>query len=99
MHHATIPNSNTVYVKVKADFQEDGTVYPREIIWEDYKVYEIDLVLDIKRAGSMKTSTQDDRYTVLINGQKKHLFFERNLALKGNNIGRWYVIRQNQQKS
>ena len=85
-------NPDPVYVQVKADFQEDGTIYPREILWKDYRVYEIDLVLDIKQAGTAKTNTQDDRYTVLIKGQRKHLFFERNLSAAGNNIGRWYVV-------
>lgn len=43
-----------VYVAVKTDFAPDGTMIPREIIWEDGEKYEIDRVLDIRQAAAMK---------------------------------------------
>ncbi len=92
-------NPNKVYVKVHAEFMADGTMCPRDIIWEDdevYKAYPIDLVLDIQQGASREPVGQDDRYVVLIYGHKKQLFFERNHAPKGNNLGRWYVIRTGQ---
>ena len=94
MEHTELDNPYKAYVKVNADFLEDGTIFPREIIWEDNKVYEIDLVLDIRQAVAKKAGGQGDRYTVTINGHKKYLFFERSPYLKNNNIGRWFVERK-----
>ena len=77
-----------VYVAVKADFSEDGTMLPREITWEDGTVFVIDRVTDMKAGG------QGDRYTVTIKGQQSYLYFERSPNLTGNNIGRWFVERK-----
>ena len=43
-----------VYVAVKADFSEDGTMLPREITWEDGTVFVIDRVTDIRQAAVQK---------------------------------------------
>lgn len=83
-----------VYVAVKADFSEDGTMLPREITWEDGTVFVIDRVTDIRQAAAMKAGGQGDRYTVTIKGQQSYLFFERSPNLTGNNIGRWFVERK-----
>ena len=64
---------------------------PREIIWEDGRRFEIDRVLDIRQAASMKAGGQGDRYTIKVCGQERYLFFERNANLTGNNIGRWFI--------
>ena len=86
--------SPKVYVAVKADFNEDGIMLPREITWEDGTRFEIDRVLDIRQAAAMKAGGQGDRYTVRINGQQSYLFFERSTNLAGANIGRWFVERR-----
>lgn len=83
-----------VYVAVKADFNEDGVMIPREITWEDGTRYEIDRILDIRQAAAMKAGGQGDRYTVRIKGQQSYLFFERSTSQTGNNIGRWFVERR-----
>lgn len=83
-----------VYVAVKADFAEDGTMFPKVITWEDGTDYEIDRVLDIRQAAAMKAGGQGDRYTVRIGGKQTYLFFERSTSLTGNNIGRWFVERR-----
>ena len=83
-----------VYVAVKADFTEDGTLLPREITLEDGTNYEIDRVLDVRQAAAMKAGGQGDRYTVRICGQQSYLFFERSTNLTGDNIGRWFVERR-----
>lgn len=80
-----------VYVEVVATFREDGLMLPREIIWEDGRHFEIDRVSAITPAASMKVGGQGDRYTIWLNGQQRYLFFERNAAIRGNNIGRWFV--------
>ena len=86
--------SPKVYVAVKADFNEEGIMLPREITWEDGMKYEIDRVLDIRQAAAMKAGGQGDRYTVRINGQQSYLFFERSTNQTGNNLGRWFVERR-----
>ncbi len=83
-----------VYVAVKADFREDGIMLPREITWEDGRRFAIDRVTDIRQAASLKAGGQGDRYTVMIKGHQSYLFFERSTAIRGNNIGRWYVERK-----
>ncbi len=83
-----------VYVAVKADFREDGTMLPREITWEDGEKYTIDRITDIRQAAAQRAGGQGDRYTIIINGHQSYLFFERNADLTGNNIGRWFVERK-----
>ena len=83
-----------VYVAVKADFRDDGVMLPREITWEDGKRYSIDRVVDIRQAAARKAGGQGDRYTVVIDGNRTYLFFERSADITGNNIGRWFVERK-----
>lgn len=90
----TTTKSPKVYVAVKADFKEDGTMLPREIIWEDGSKFPIDRVSQIRQAAAMKAGGQGDRYTVWIKHTPHYLFFERNTNLIGNNIGRWFVERK-----
>lgn len=83
-----------VYVHVNADFNTDGVMFPRELIWEDGEKYSIDRVVDICQAAAMKAGGQGDRYTIEVRGHKSYLFFERSTNLTGNNIGRWFVERK-----
>lgn len=83
-----------VYVAVKANFNEDGTLIPFELTWEDGHRYAIDRVIDIRQAAAMKAGGQGDRYTIVVRGKKSYLFFERSTSLTGNNLGRWFVERR-----
>ena len=83
-----------VYVAVKAEFNEEGIMLPRELTWEDGTRYEIDRVLDIRQAAAMKAGGQGDRYTVRIKGKQSYLFFERSTNQTGNQLGRWFVERK-----
>ena len=83
-----------VYVAVKADFNEEGIMLPRELTWEDGTRYEIDRVLDIRQAAAMKAGGQGDRYTIRIRGKQSYLFFERSTNQTGNQLGRWFVERR-----
>ena len=94
MTQTTTANPIKVYVAVKTDFTEEGTMIPREITWEDGEKFEIDRVTDIRQAAAMKAGGQGDRYTVRIRGKQSYLFFERNRSLTGNNLGRWFVERR-----
>ena len=86
-----------VYVAVRAEFAEDGTMFPREITWEDGEKFEIDRVLDIRQAPALKAGGQGDRYTIMVRGIQSYLFFERSTNLTGNVIGRWFVERKQAQ--
>ena len=82
-----------VYVSVFVEHRSDGTMLPREIIWEDGQKYEIDRVIDIRPAYAAKAGGQGDRYTIQVNGARTYLYFERSTNLTGNTIGRGIYFR------
>ena len=88
-------NDPKVYVAVRAEFTEDGTMLPRELTWEDGEKFEIDRIIDIRQAPALKAGGQGDRYTIMVQGKQSYLFFERSTNLTGNVIGRWFVERRN----
>ena len=67
-----------VYVNVMAEFTTDGRMIPKTIIWEDGKKYEIQRIKDCRRAASLRAGGVGMRYTCVINGQEKHVFYEDN---------------------
>lgn len=69
---------NKVYVDVTAEFSKDGELVPKSFRWEDGQVYEIERIKDIRRAASLKAGGVGMRYTYVIGGQEKHLFYEDN---------------------
>ena len=83
-----------VYVQVNADFNTDGVMLPRVLIWEDGEKYVVDRVVDIRQAAARKAGGQGDRYTIEVRGHKSYLFCERVPQLTGNVIGRWFVERK-----
>ena len=87
-----------VYVQVVADFNIDGMMLPRVVIWEDGEKYVIDRLIDIRQAAARKAGGQGDRFTIEIRGQISYLFFERVPQLTGNLLGRWFVERKASRK-
>ena len=77
-------NNAKVYVGVKAEFKPDGRLLPRSIIWEDGREYEVDRILDIRRAASLKAGGTGIRYTVRIGRNQTFLFLEED---------KWFVER------
>ncbi len=71
-----------VYVKVNADFSEEGELRPRSITWVDGRIYEIMRILHKVRATSTKVGGCGIRYTVVIDGKERFLFREED---------RWFV--------
>lgn len=86
-------SSRRVYVDVTVEFDREGQMFPRELVWEDCRRYPIDRVTDMRPAFSQKAGGQGDRYTVQIRGQEKHLFFERNPESFSGSVGKWFVER------
>lgn len=71
-----------VFVEVTAHFDTDGQIVPLSIVWENGKTFEIDRILDIRRAASLKVGGQGIRYTCRILGKTTFLF---------NEYGQWFV--------
>ena len=83
-----------VYIPVTADFHDDGSILPRELVWEDGTKYTIDRVIDVRPAAAARAGGQGDRYTIEVNGRQTYLFFERGTRVSGNNLGRWFLERK-----
>ena len=71
-----------VYVEVTAKFDTEGNITPLSVTWEDGMVYEIDRILDRRRAASLKAGGIGLRYTCRILGQRSYLYYEE---------PRWFV--------
>ena len=65
-----------VYIKVNADFDTNGNITPKSIVWEDEKVYTIDRITDTRRAASLKAGGIGLRYSCSIEGKDAYLFYE-----------------------
>ena len=74
--------AHRAYVRVVVEFSAEGGVRPLEIEWEDGRRYEIDRLLDVRRAAATKAGGQGMRYTVRVCGHETYLFEDE---------GRWFV--------
>lgn len=70
------------FVTVTATHNPDGTVKPLAIRWVDDRVFEIDRILDVRPAPSLRGGGHGIRYTCRIRGKEFFLFDE---------LGRWFV--------
>lgn len=71
-----------VYVDVLAVWKKEGGIVPRAVKWEDGTRYQVDRVIEVRRAASLKAGGCGLRYTVRVCGQESYLFLEEN---------RWFV--------
>ena len=74
--------SRKVYVRVISETDEEGSIMPISITWEDGKNYIIDKVIDIRRAYANKVGGTAMRFTVKIAGKETYIFSEN---------GKWFV--------
>lgn len=65
-----------VYVVVTARFDTDGNIIPIAIEWEDGRTFEIDRVLDARRAASTKAGGVGMRYHCRILDRETYLYYE-----------------------
>lgn len=77
---------NKVYVQVEARFHPDGKIVPVYFWWEDGRRYNIDRVLDVRRAASLKAGGHGTRFTCRVLGKTVCLFFDDN--------NRWFMERR-----
>ena len=67
-----------VFVPVTADFDLNGQIIPRSFVWEDGRYFEIDRVLDIRKAASLKAGGYGTRYTVRVHGKETFMWLDEN---------------------
>lgn len=84
-------NPYKVRVQVNVDFDPDGNVTPNSFVWEDGKKYDIDRIVDIKRAASLRAGGSGLRYTVRVLGKETFLFRDGEIwfmerKIKGYNV-------------
>lgn len=75
-------NPYKIYVDMDAHYDADGNIMPVRMTWEDGSKYEIDQVLDVRRAASMKAGGLGIRYTCRICGHIRYVWLEDS---------RWFV--------
>ncbi|MBS4961081.1 MAG: hypothetical protein KHZ62_09770 [Clostridiales bacterium] len=71
-----------IFVEVEALFDIEGKMIPLKLRWKDGRCYEVEKVLDIRRAASLKAGGQGMRYTCRMKGKERFLFFDET---------RWFV--------
>ena len=70
------------YVRVLVDVDEAGRNRPVKFYWENGQGYEVDRVLDVRRAACVGTGGQGMRYTCRVRGRSVCLYEDG---------GRWFV--------
>ena len=71
------------YVPVLVHFDQEGKMTPVMIEYDEGQKFEIDKIVDVRRAACQSVGGVGDRYTVRIQGRESYLWFEK---------GRWFVI-------
>ncbi len=75
-----------VYVDVIVKFNKDGIVRPVKFTWEDGVTYDIDDVVKVKKAASVRAGGIGIVYICMISGHESRLFYEEN--------NRWFLERK-----
>ena len=76
-----------VFISVIAFFDKDGGIKPKTILWADGNEYQIDKVVLRERAPCKSGGVLPFRYTIIMNGQIKYLYYERDKE-------RWFVEKE-----
>lgn len=84
-----LTNDYKAYVEVNADHMPDGSVFPRSFVWEDGQRYEIDKIISVCPAASLKGGGVGLRYTIRIQGKVRFMYLEED-----NSIHRWFMERR-----
>lgn len=70
------------YIAVIAHYDVNGNITPIAIEWADGRRFEVERVLDVRRAASLKAGGLGIRYTIRVLGQVRAMYLEG---------ARWYV--------
>ena len=71
-----------INVGVNARHDIDGNIEPLSIIWKDGRSFEIDRILDVSRAASLKAGGVGIRYTCRVRNKQIYLYDEE---------GKWFM--------
>jgi len=82
-------NDFKVYVDVTEERLKDGRLIPLSFVWEDGCRYEIDKVLDMRPAASLKAGGAGMRYTVRVRHQETFMFLEEE-----RDVSKWFMERK-----
>ena len=82
-------NDFKVYVEVNEDRLKDGKVIPLSFIWEDGSRYEIDRIIEIRPAASLKAGGAGLRYTVRVRHKETFMFLEED-----DGVSKWFMERK-----
>lgn len=74
-----------VFVEVIARHDINGKILPLTMKWEDGRIFEVDRVLDVRQAHSLKGGGLGTRYTCRICNKEVYLFDDE---------GKWFVERK-----
>ncbi len=72
------------YIKVVAIFNEDGSILPTTIIWEDDRKFTIDKVLDVRKIANLKYGAIGTRYICRIQG--------RDISIYNEDNNKWFMV-------
>ena len=84
-----LTNDYKIYVEVNANHMKNGSVFPCYIVWADGQRYDIDKVISVCPAASLKGGGVGLRYTVRIQGKVRFMYLEED-----NGIHRWFLERR-----
>jgi hypothetical protein len=71
-----------VFVGIIAEHSMDGKIRPLTLKWADGRTFEIDKVIDVRQAASLKGGGQGMRYTCWIRNKEVYLFCDE---------GQWFI--------
>lgn len=78
------------YVNVEMLCNDCGMIKPLSVIWDDGKRYIIDKITDVRMSTSKKVGGTGIRYTCIIGGRERFLFWEN---------PKWFVEAKPNRKS
>jgi len=82
-------NDYKVYVEVNADYKTDGAIFPRSFVWEDGNRFEVDAIIDVRPAASLKAGGAGLRYTIRVGRRQTFMFLE-----ESHGLFKWFMERR-----
>lgn len=70
-------NPNKHYVDVKVLFDKEGYIRPLSVFLDEEE-FDVDRIIDIRPAASLKSGGAGMRYTCYVDGKRTYLFLEEN---------------------
>ena len=71
-----IESRRKTYVEVVVNFSPEGAITPLKVVWADGRSFEIERVVDCRKAASLKVGGRGMRYLVQICGKNTFLYHE-----------------------